>query len=153
MAVKPGHATANTSRNWTISTSAASTGSWAFPGRTVTNQARRYFAVSDYQVLRSWSWRSNSDGLATWWEWGRAFLQNRSSALNWLEALAGRRARQSATKTPSRTLWGACDIPFKGWEHLEADRYRFRVANHNGAQAFEERRLSQLTSNAKHHTP
>ena len=35
MAERLGHATADTSRNWTSSTSA---GSWAFPGRTVTYQ-------------------------------------------------------------------------------------------------------------------
>ena len=53
-------------------------------------------------------------------------------------------ARQSATKTPSRTL-SACDISVKGWEHLAADRSAWRLATHNEAtQAFEERRLSQL---------
>ena len=29
---------------------------------------RRYFAVPACQVLRTWSWRPSSDGLATWWE-------------------------------------------------------------------------------------
>jgi len=38
----------------------------------------------------------------------------------------------------------ACDIPVKGWEHHAADRSAWRLATHNGAQAFEERRLSQL---------
>ena len=38
----------------------------------------------------------------------------------------------------------ACDIPVKGWEHLAADRSTWRLATHNRAQAFEERRLSQL---------
>ena len=38
----------------------------------------------------------------------------------------------------------AYDIPGKGWEHLAADRSAWRLAAHNGAQAFEERRLSQL---------
>ena len=45
---------------------------------------------------------------------------------------------QSATKTPSRNL-RACDTPVKGWEHLAADRSAWRLATHNGAQAFEER--------------
>ena len=38
----------------------------------------------------------------------------------------------------------ACDIPVKGWEHLAADHSAWRLATHNGAQAFEERRLLQL---------
>ena len=38
----------------------------------------------------------------------------------------------------------AGDIPVKGWEHLAADRSAWRLATYNGAQAFEERRLSQL---------
>ena len=38
----------------------------------------------------------------------------------------------------------ACDIPVKGWEHLAADPSAWRLATLNGAQAFEERRLSQL---------
>ena len=38
----------------------------------------------------------------------------------------------------------ACDIPVKGWEHLAAGRSAWRLATHSGAQAFEERRLSQL---------
>ena len=55
----------------------------------------------------------------------------------------GEGGRQSTTKTPPRTL-RACDIPVKAWEHLAADRSAWRLATHNGAQAFEERRLSQL---------
>ena len=38
----------------------------------------------------------------------------------------------------------ACDIPVKGWEHLAVDGSAWRLATHNGAQAFEERRLSPL---------
>ena len=38
----------------------------------------------------------------------------------------------------------ACDIPVKGWEHLAADSSAWRLATHNGAQAFEEKRLLQL---------
>ena len=38
----------------------------------------------------------------------------------------------------------ACDIPIKAWDHLAADRSAWRLATRNGAQAFEERRLSQL---------
>ena len=38
----------------------------------------------------------------------------------------------------------ACDIPVKAWEHHAADRSAWRLSTHNGAQAFEERRLSQL---------
>ena len=41
------------------------------------------------------------------------------------------------------SLW-ACDIPVKCWEHLAADCSAWRLATHNGAQAFEERQLSQL---------
>ena len=72
------------------------------------------------------------------------------------ELARGTRRQEGQTKRYKDSLknsLGACDIPVKGWEYLEADRYRFRLANHNGAQAVEERRLSQLTSNAKHHTP
>ena len=80
-------------------------------------------------------------------------LPNRS-ALNWLMAPAGRVAKQSATKTPSTTLYfrvpyipysvRACDIPVKGWEHLAVYGSVWRLATHNGSQALEERRLSQL---------
>ena len=66
---------------------------------------RRYFTIPACQVLRSWSQRPSSDGLATLWEWRTAIFQNRSSALKWLVALTGRGAKQSTTKTPSRTLW------------------------------------------------
>ena len=52
-------------------------------------------------------------------------------------------ARQSATKTLKNSL-RACDIPVKAWEHLAADPSAWRLATLNGAQAFEERRLSQL---------
>ena len=38
-------------------------------------------------------------------------------------------------------------IRVKGWEHLAADRSAWRLASHNGAQDFEERRLSQLDIN------
>ena len=38
----------------------------------------------------------------------------------------------------------ACDIPVKGWKHLAVDGSAWRLATHNGAQALEERRLSQL---------
>ena len=82
--------------------SSTSAGSWAFPGRTE-SPTRSYFAVPACEVLRSWSWRPNSDGLVTGWERRTAVFQNRSVP-NWLAALAGREARQSATKTPSRTL-------------------------------------------------
>ena len=63
-------------------------------------------------------------------------------------------AKQSATKTPSTTLYfripyipysvRACDIPVKGWEHLAVYGSAWRLATHNGSQALEERRLSQL---------
>ena len=52
-----------------------------------------------------------------------------------------------------------CDIHVKGWEHLAADRSAWRLATHNGAQAFEERRLSPLdikerkANPARHQTP
>ena len=63
-----------------------------------------FFRRPACQVLSSFSWRPNSDGLATRWEWRTAVFQNRSSTLNWLTALAGRVAKQSATKTPPRTV-------------------------------------------------
>ena len=47
------------------------------------------------------------------------------------------------------------DIRVKGWEHLAADRSAWRLASHNGAQDFEERRLFQLkaTVPARHQSP
>ncbi|KAL8620086.1 hypothetical protein ACOMHN_015368 [Nucella lapillus] len=38
----------------------------------------------------------------------------------------------------------ACSISIVGWEHLAAGRNAWRLATHNGTQAFEERGLLQL---------
>ena len=70
------------------------------------------------------------------------------------EVARGTRRRQgSQTKRYKDSLKNAlraCDIPVKGWGHLAADRSAWRLATHNGAQAFEERRLSVT---AWHQTP
>ena len=62
--------------------------------------------------------------------------------------LAGSSRRQGRQtkryKVSLKNSLRACDIPVKSWEHLAADRSAWRLATHNGAQAFEERRLSPL---------
>ena len=55
-----------------------------------------------------------------------------------------RRGGQSATKTPSRTPCAPVTSLLKAGSTLAPDRSAWRLAAHNGAQAFEERRLSQL---------
>ena len=63
------------------------------------------------------------------------------------EPARGTRRQGGQTKRYKNSLKNslrACDIPVKAWEHLAADRSAWRLATHNGAQAFEERRLSQL---------
>ena len=141
MAARPGHSTADTSRNWTSSIPAASAGSWAFHGRTVTNQEvlhRSSMPGVEVLIMKApLRWTGHMMRMED------SRTSSETSVLNWLAALAGRGPRQSATKTPKNSL-RACDIPVKGWEHLAADRRAWRLATHNGAQAFKERRLSQL---------
>ena len=112
-------------------------------GRTE-SPTRRYFAVPACQVLMSWSWTPNSDGLATWWEWRTAVFQKQIFCS---ELAQGTRRQGGQTKrykdSPKNSL-RACDISAKGWEHLAADRSAWGLATHNGAQAFWERGLSQL---------
>ena len=71
-----------------------------------------------------------------------------SSKIDFLFELAhGARRQGGQTKRYKDSLKNslrACDIPVKAWEHLAADRSAWRLATHNRAQAFEERRLSQL---------
>ena len=102
MAARPRHATGDTSRNWTSFTSAASAGSWAFHGRTVTNQEvlhRSSMPGVEVLIMKApLRWTGHVMRMDT------AFFQNSSSVPNWLTALTGRVTRQSATKTPSRTL-------------------------------------------------
>ena len=92
---------------------------------------------------------------------------SRTYLLNWLAALAGggggggqTERYKDSIKNPVRP----CYIPVKGWEHLAPDRSAWRLATHNGAQALEERRLSQLdmkrqarkerkANTARHQTP
>ena len=63
------------------------------------------------------------------------------------EPARGTRRQGGQTKRYKNSLKNslrACDIPVKAWEHLAADPSAWRLATLNGAQAFEERRLSQL---------
>ena len=130
-------------KKWTSSTSAASAGSWAFPWRTE-SPTRRYFVflrIPGVEVLI----------IKAQLRWTGHVLRMEDSRLPnqiFCSELAGSTRRQGGqTKRYKDSLkysLRACDIPVKGWEHLAADRSAWWLATHNGSQAFEERRLSQL---------
>ena len=142
MTARPGHDTADTSRNWTSSTSAASAGSWAFPGRTVTNQeVLHHSSMPGVEVLIM-------KAQLRWTGHVMRMEDNRLPRQIFCSELAcGTRRQDGQTKRYKDSLKNsqrACDIPIKAWDHLAADRSAWRLATHNGAQAFKERRLSQL---------
>ena len=121
MAVRPEHATGDTSRNWTRSTSTASAGSWAFPGRIVTNQeVLRHSSMPGVEVLIMMS-----DGVRV--RWTGHVMRMEDSCLPkqiFCSELARSTRRQGGqTKRYKDSLKNSlhnCDIPVKGWEHLAA---------------------------------
>ena len=120
MAVRPEHVTGDTSRNWTSSTSAASAGSWAFPGRTVTNQeVLHHSSMPGVEVLIMMAQLRV--------RWTGHMMRMEDSRLPkqiFCSELARSTRRQGGqTKRYKDSLKNslcACDIPVKGWEHLAA---------------------------------
>ena len=137
MAERPGHATVDTSRNWTSSTSTASTGSWAFPEDRVTNQEiLHHSSMPAVEVLitkAQFRWTGNMMRMKDNYLPKQIFCS---------ELACGTHRQGGQTKCYKdsfKNSLGACDIPVKGWEHLAADHSTWRLATQKGAQAFEER--------------
>ena len=128
-------------RNWT---SSASAGSWAFLWEDrVTNQeilCRSSMPGVEVLIMKA---QLRWTGHVMRMEDSR--LPNRSSAA------AGRVARQSATKTPTRTLCAPVASLLKAGSILQQIVAPWKLATHNGAQAFEERRLSVTQLDIKRH--
>ena len=145
VAARPGHATADTPRKWTCSTSAASAGSWSFPGRTE-SPTRRYLCVcvsAEVLIMKA---------QLRWTGHVMRMEDSRLSEQIFCSELArGTRRQGGQTKrykdSPKNSL-GACDIPVKGWEHLAADRSAWGLATHNGAKPSRKGDCHSLTSNA-----
>ena len=138
MAARPGHATADTSRNWTSSTSTASTGSWG--------QSHQPGDTSPFQHARCWGLDHKGPVQMDWQHYeNEGQLSSKRDLLLWNGLWHSQAGGQTKCyKDSFKNSLGACDIPIKGLEHLAADHSAWRLATQKEAKAFEERWLSQF---------